>query len=149
MDKPQAAERSRPGNDLIAAVPKFCLTLEEFRRSNEGRVRTSQEMLAHFFAHDDKSSKDEIFRHLPKDVRGPVLSAWGIRGLKAALRDDDAKVESVVFDALLAGDIDHGAFESGLTAELVVRWAPLTSWWTFWRAGKLSKKAIGKALETA
>ena len=57
MDKPQGAERSRPGNDLVAAVPKFCLTLEEFRRSNEGRVRTSQEMLAHFFAHDDKSSK--------------------------------------------------------------------------------------------
>lgn len=149
MDKHQAAERSRPGNDLIAAVPKFCLTLEDFRRSNEGRVRTSQEMLAHFFAHDDKSSKDEIFRHLPKDVRGPILSAWGIRGLKAALRDDDAKVESVVFDALLAGDIDHAAFESSLTPELVIRWTPLTSWWMFWRGGKLSKKAIGKALETA
>lgn len=149
MDKPQAADRSRPGNDLAAAVPKFCLSLEEFRRTQEGRVRSSQELLAHFFAHDDKGSKDEIFRHLPKDVRGPILSAWGIRGLKAALRDDDAKVESVVFDALVAGDIDHAAFESGITSELIVKWAPLTSWWSFWRAGKLSKKAIGKALETA
>ncbi|HEX7664041.1 MAG TPA: hypothetical protein VF407_06020, partial [Polyangiaceae bacterium] len=68
---------------------------------------------------------------------------------KAALRDDDAKVESVVYDALQAGDVDHAAFEEGLTSELTVRWAPLTSWWSFWRSGKLSKKAIGKALETA
>ncbi len=149
MDKPQAVERSRPGNDLVAAVPKFCLTLEELRRTADGRVRTSQEFLAHFFWHDEKGSKDEIFRHLPKDVRGPILSGWGIRGLKAALRDDDAKVESVVFDALVAGDVDHAAFEGGLTSELTVRWVPLTSWWSFWRGGKLSKKAIGKALEAA
>jgi hypothetical protein len=149
VDKPQAVERSRPGNDLAAAVPKFCLALEEFRRTPDGRVRTSQEYLAHFFAHDDKTSKDEIFRHLPKEVRGPILSAWGIRGLKAALRDDDAKVESVVYDALIAGDIDHAAFEEGITADLSIRWVPLTSWWSFWRGGKLTKKAIGKALETA
>ncbi|MEO8797022.1 MAG: hypothetical protein ABI551_03985, partial [Polyangiaceae bacterium] len=115
VDKPQAVERSRPGNDLVAAVPKFCLTLEELRRTSDGRVRTSQEFLAHFFSHDEKGSKDEIFRHLPQDVRGPILSGWGIRGLKAALRDDDAKVESVVFDALVAGDVDHAAFEGGLT----------------------------------
>jgi hypothetical protein len=149
VDKPQAVERSRPGNDLAAAVPKFCLALEEFRRTPDGRVRTSQEFLAHFFAHDDKGSKDEMFRHLPKEIRGPILSTWGIRGLKAALRDDDAKVESVVYDALLAGDIDHAAFEEGITADLSIRWTPLTSWWSFWRAGKLTKKAIGKALETA
>jgi hypothetical protein len=149
VDKPQAVERSRPGNDLGAAVPKFCLALEEFRRTPDGRVRTSQEFLAHFFAHDDKSSKDEIFRHLPKEIRGPILSTWGIRGLKAALRDDDAKVESVVYDALVAGDIDHAAFEEGISADLSIRWVPLTSWWSFWRAGKLTKKAIGKALETA
>lgn len=149
MDKPQAAERSRPGNELSSAVPKFCLALEEFRRTPDGRVRTSQEFLAHFFAHDDKGSKDEIFRHLPKEIRGPILSTWGIRGLKAALRDDDAKVESVVYDALIAGDVDHAAFEEGLTAELAIRWVPLTSWWSFWRAGKLTKKAIGKGLETA
>jgi hypothetical protein len=149
VDKPQAVERSRPGNELSSAVPKFCLALEEFRRTPDGRVRTSQEFLAHFFAHDDKGSKDEMFRHLPKEIRGPILSTWGIRGLKAALRDDDAKVESVVFDALVAGDVDHAAFEEGLTAELSIRWVPLTSWWSFWRAGKLTKKAIGKALETA
>jgi hypothetical protein len=143
VDKPQGK------NDLNTAVPKFCLAVEEFRRSPEGRVRTSQEFLGHFFPHDDKGSTDQLFVHLPMDVRGPILSSWGIRGLKAALRDTDAKVESVVFDALVAGDIDHAAFEQGLTPETIVRWVPLTSWWTFWRGGKLSKKAIHKALETA
>ncbi len=142
MDKPQGK------NDLSAAVPKFCLAVEEFRRSPEGRVRTSQEFLGHFFPHDEKGSTDQMFVHLPMDVRGPILSSWGIRGLKAALRDSDTKVESVVFDALVAGDIDHAAFEQALAPETVVRWVPLTSWWTFWRGGKLSKKAIHKALET-
>jgi len=149
VEKPQAVERSRPGNELSSAVPKFCLALEEFRRTPDGRVRTSQEFQAHFFTYDDKGSKDEVFRHLPKEIRGPILSTWGIRGLKAALRDDDAKVESVVYDALVAGDVDHAAFEDGLTAELSIRWVPLTSWWSFWRGGKLTKKAIGKALESA
>ena len=37
-------EKRQP-NDLNAAVPKFCLALEEFRRTNDGRVRTSQELL--------------------------------------------------------------------------------------------------------
>jgi hypothetical protein len=143
VDKPQGK------NDLNTAVPKFCLAVEEYRRSPEGRVRTSQEFLGHFFPHDEKGSTDQLFLHLPMDVRGPILSSWGIRGLKAALRDSDAKVESVVYDALLAGDIDHAAFEQGLTPETVVRWVPLTSWWQFWRGGKLSKKAIHKALETA
>ena len=45
-------------NDLSAAVPKFCLALEEHRRTPEGRVRTSQEMLATFFPHDEKSCTD-------------------------------------------------------------------------------------------
>jgi hypothetical protein len=143
VDKPQGK------NDLSAAVPKFCLAVEEYRRSPEGRVRTSQEFLGHFFPHDEKGSTDQLFVHLPMDVRGPILSSWGIRGLKAALRDSDAKVESVVFDARVAGAIDHAAFEQGLTPETIVRWVPLTSWWTFWRGGKLSKKAIHKALETA
>lgn len=45
-------------NDLSAAVPKFCLALEEHRRTPEGRVRTSQEMIATFFAHDEKVCTD-------------------------------------------------------------------------------------------
>ncbi len=143
MEKPQTR------NDLTAAVPKFCLALEEYRRTVEGRVRTTQEFLTQFFPYDDKAPRDEIFRHMPNEVRGPILSGWGIRGLKAALRDNDGKVESVVYDALLAGDIEHLAFEQGLTCEVVIRWVPLPAWWAFWRAGKLSKKSILKALETA
>jgi hypothetical protein len=142
-------EKPQTRNDLTAAVPKFCLALEEYRRTVEGRVRTTQEFLTQFFPYDDKAPRDEIFRYIPNEVRGPILSSWGIRGLKAALRDNDGKVESVVYDALVAGDIEHLAFEQGLTSEIVVRWVPLPAWWAFWRAGKLSKKSILKALETA
>src|SRR5215469_13580075 len=85
-----------PRNDLSAAVPKFCLALEEHRRTPDGRVRTSQEMLSTFFPYDDKSCTDRVFKYLPNDVRGPIIAAWGIRGLKAALRDTDDKVQSVV-----------------------------------------------------
>src|SRR5580698_3632771 len=111
-----------PRNDLSAAVPKFCLALEEHRRTPDGRVRTSQELLATFFPHDEKACTDRILKHLPSEVRGPIIAAWGIRGVKAALRDNDEKVQSVLYDALLAGDVDHAAFEDGLTAETLVRW---------------------------
>jgi hypothetical protein len=136
-------------NDLSAAVPKFCLALEEYRRTPEGRVRTSQEMLAAFFPHDDKTSTDRILKYVPQDVRGPIIAAWGIRGIKAALRDTDEKVQTVVHDALIAGDIDHSAFEDGLAPETLIRWVPLAEWWAFWRGGKLTKQAIHKALTTA
>jgi len=136
-------------NDLSAAVPKFCLALEEYRRTPEGRVRTSQEMLAAFFPHDDKTSTDRILKYVPQDVRGPIIAAWGIRGIKAALRDTDEKVQTVVHDALIAGDIDHTAFEDGLAPETLIRWVPLADWWAFWRGGKLTKQAIHKALTTA
>ncbi len=136
-------------NDLSAAVPKFCLALEEHRRTPDGRVRTSQELITSFFPHDDKSCTDRIFKYLPNDARGPIIAAWGIRGIKAALRDSDEKVQSVVHDALVAGDVDHNAFEDGLTAETLVRWIPLGDLWSFWRGGKLTKQAIHKALSTA
>lgn len=136
-------------NDLSAAVPKFCLALEEHRRTPEGRVRTSQELLTAFFPHDDKSCTDRIFKYLPNDARGPIVAAWGIRGIKAALRDDDQKIQSVVHDAVVAGDVDHNAFEDGLSAETLVRWLPLGELWSFWRGGKLTKQAIHKALSTA
>jgi len=136
-------------NDLSAAVPKFCLALEEYRRTPEGRVRTSQEMLTAFFPHDEKTSTDRILKYVPQDVRGPIIAAWGIRGIKAALRDSDEKVQTVVHDALIAGDIDHAAFEDGLAPETLIRWVPLAEWWAFWRGGKLTKQAIHKALTTA
>jgi hypothetical protein len=136
-------------NDLSAAVPKFCLALEEHRRTPDGRVRTSQEMLSTFFPYDDKSCTDRVFKFLPNDVRGPIVAAWGIRGLKAALRDTDDKVQNVVHDAMVAGDVDHAAFEEALTAETLVRWLPLGEIWSFWRGGKVTKGAIHKALATA
>ena len=136
-------------NDLSAAVPKFCLALEEYRRTPEGRVRTSQDLLATFFPHDDKSSTDKVFKHLPNEVRGPIVAAWGIRGMKAAMRDNDERVQQVVYDALLAGDVDHQAFEEGLAPETLTRWVPLGELWAFWRGGKLSKQAIHKAMATA
>jgi hypothetical protein len=136
-------------NDLSAAVPKFCLALEEYRRTPEGRVRTSQDLLATFFPHDDKQSTDKVFKYLPNEVRGPIVAAWGIRGMKAAMRDNDDRIQQVVYDALVAGDIDHQAFEDGLGPETLVRWVPLADLWSFWRQGKLSKQAIHKAMATA
>jgi hypothetical protein len=106
-------------------------------------------MLSTFFPYDDKSCTDRVFKYLPNDVRGPIVAAWGIRGLKAALRDTDDKVQSVVHDALVAGDVDHAAFEEALTAETLVRWLPLGEIWSFWRGGKVTKGAIHKALATA
>lgn len=142
-----AVDKAR--NDLSAAVPKFCLALEEHRRTPDGRVRTSQELITSFFPHDEKSCSDRIFKYLPNDARGPIIAAWGIRGIKAALRDSDEKIQSVVHDALVAGDVDHNAFEDGLTPETLVRWVPLGDLWSFWRGGKLTKQAIHKALSTA
>jgi hypothetical protein len=136
-------------NDLSAAVPKFSLALEEHRRTPDGRVRTSQELLAAFFPHDEKASTDKLFRYLPNEVRGPIIAAWGIRGIKAALRDSDERIQQVVHDALVAGDVDHAAFEDGLAPETLVRWVPLADLWAFWRGGKLTKQAIHKALSTA
>jgi hypothetical protein len=136
-------------NDLSAAVPRFCLSLEEYRRTPEGRVRTSHELLATFFPHDETKCTDRLFRYLPRDVRGPIVAAWGIRGLKSALRDPDDKIQEVVHDALVAGDLDHAAFEEGLLPETLARWMPLADLWAFWRAGKLTKHAIHKALSVA
>jgi hypothetical protein len=136
-------------NDLSAAVPKFCLALEEHRRTTEGRVRTAQEMITAFFPHDEKTSTDRVFKYLPNELRGPIIAAWGVRGIKAALRDTDEKVQSVVYDALVAGDIDPAAFEDGLSPETLVKWMPLAELWSFWRGGKLIKQALHKALVTA
>ncbi len=136
-------------NDLESAVPKFCFGLEVHRRTPDGRTRTAQEFLTHFFPHDSRSATDRIFRYLPNHVRAPILTTWGVRGKKSALMDDDHKVQSVIHDALVAGDIDSGMFEEALAAETIMRWIDLTDWWTFWRGGKITKFTILKALESA
>jgi hypothetical protein len=86
---------------------------------------------------------------MPKEVRGPILSGWGIRGAKAALRDDDEKVASVVFDALAAGDLDADAFESALAPTKLLAWVPLASFWSFWRAGAINKPSLLRAFTSA
>src|SRR5215472_5021390 len=136
-------------NDMGSAVPKFCHGLETHRRTQGGRVRSAHEFLGHFFPHDDKEANDRVFRFLPREVRGPILTAWGVRGQKSALRDTDDKVRSVVHDALVAGDLDSAAFEDALGAEVIIPWIDLGDWWKFWRAGKLPKYSILKAFELA
>ena len=85
-----------PRNDSTAPLTRFCFAVEEHRRTPEGRVKTAQQFVAHFFTQSETAPQDRIFKHLPKDVRGPVISTWGIRGAKAALRDSDEKVAAVV-----------------------------------------------------
>ena len=133
-------------NDRKNAVTKFCLAMEEHRRTEAGRVRTAREMVDFFFPRSQGTAEDRIFRHIPPHVRGPIVSGWGVRGAKSAVRDDDEKVRDVVFDALTAGDIDEAMFEEGVSAQILIDWAPLSEWWTFWRTGKLTGVAIQKAL---
>ncbi len=141
----------RTRNDLSAALVRFCLAIDEHRRTPEGRVRTPQQFLAHFFsvADGDTAATDRVFVHMPKEVRGPILSGWGIRGAKAALRDDDPKVLSVVSDALLAGDLDADAFEAALEPSVLLAWVPLSSFWSFWRAGAINKASLLRAFTSA
>lgn len=140
---------AKPRNDRNQAVTKFCLAMEEHRRTDAGRVRSAKEFLAHFFPHDDKSATDQVFLHMPNDVRGPILARWGIRGAKAALKDDAEKVKLVVHDALVAGDVDDALFEAGITPDILVDWIVLAEWWAFWRNGRLTTTAVQKALATA
>ena len=139
----------QPRNDRNLGVTKFCLAMEEHRRTDAGRVRTAKELLTQFFPHDEKGAVDHLFRHIPKTVRGPVLSHWGIRGAKSAQRDDDDRVRLCVYDAIQAGDIDENVFEEGISSQIAIDWLPLAEWWSFWRSGKLTGAVIQKALATA
>ena len=62
----------KPRNDLATPLTKFCLAVEEHRRTTEGRVRTSMEFLQHFFPYNEAGSTDLVFRYLPREVRGRV-----------------------------------------------------------------------------
>jgi hypothetical protein len=135
-----------PKNDRDNAVTRFCLSLEEFRRTDEGRVRDAKALVQHFFPYDAEKVDDRLFPLIPKEVRGKVLAGWGIRGLKSALRDDDDRVRMTVHDALVAGDIDEATFEEGLTAEVLVDWVSLSDWWSFWRGKTLPLPAVRRAL---
>lgn len=137
------------GNDLEHPITKFCLALEQQRRSGADRNRSPTEFREHFFPYDEASGTDRILCHMPKEVRGPILTGWGLRGRNMAVRDDDAKVQSIVHEAFLAQDIDDATFERGLPPELVVRWTDLAEWWSFWRDGPLTHDALRTALDAA
>lgn len=136
-------------NDRKNGVTKFCLAMEEHRRTEAGRVRTAREMVDFFFPRQAGEVTDKIFLHIPPEVRGPIVSDWGVRGAKSAVRDTDDKIRQVVGDALAAGDIDEAIFEEGVNAQILIDWAPLADWWQFWRTGKLTGVAIQKALAVA
>jgi len=138
-----------PLRPSASAVSALCLALETFRRTDDGRIRSAKDFLVAFFPHDATTCEDRIFRHIPREVRARVLTAWGLRGTKTALRDTDDKVRGVVHDAIGAGDLDADEFEEGLDAQMVIRHLPLTDWWRFWRAGTMTKAVLGKALTTA
>jgi hypothetical protein len=140
---------AKPRTDRQSAVTKFCLALEELRRTEAGRVKDAKQLVAHFFPHDATKATDNLFVHLPREVRAPIVAGWGIRGAKAALRDDDERIRMVVHDAYLAGDIDDAAFEEGVTAAILVDWVPLDEWWAFWRSGKVAGVPVQKALAAA
>lgn len=139
----------KPRNDRQNAVTKFCLALEELRRTEGARVKNAKEMVESFFPHDATKARDQLFVYMPPEVRAPIVAGWGIRGAKAALRDDDDRIRMVVHDAILAGDIDEAAFEEGVTAAVLVDWVPLDEWWTFWRSGKVAGAPVQKALAIA
>ena len=140
---------AKPRNDRQNPVTKFCLAMEEFRRTDAGRVKNAKELVDYFFPHDASKAVDRLFVHLPREVRAPVVAGWGIRGAKAALRDDDDRIRMVVHDAMLAGDIDAAVFEEGASAAILADWVPLGDWWAFWRSGKVSGVPVQKALRLA
>lgn len=136
------------GNNLDHPVAKLCLVLEEDRRTPSGRIRSSKQFREHYFPYDERSADDRIFSIMPTEVRGPIVAAWGIRGPRAAIKDTNDRVRSVVHDAFLALDIDDFLFEEGLLPAVLMRWGDLNDWWTFWRRGPITRHAMRKALET-
>jgi hypothetical protein len=141
----------KPRNDRALALSAFCLEIERYRRTPEGRVRNAEAFLHFYFPRqgDGTAATDRLFVHLPREVRGPILAGWRIRGLKAALRDDDDRVKLVVLDALEAGDLDATMFEEGVVPETLIDYAPLDEWWSLWRGAALPNAAVQKALATA
>ncbi|MBX3211403.1 MAG: hypothetical protein KF850_05170 [Labilithrix sp.] len=135
-----------PKNGRSRPVTKLCLALETFRRTDAGRARDAKAFLRHYFPEKGGDATDRLFLHMPKEVRAGLLSGWGIRGKKSALRDDDERVRATVADALAAGDIDATIIERGVTPEILVDWAPLEDWWAFWRGAALPAASVQRAL---
>jgi hypothetical protein len=141
----------KPRNDRALALSAFCLEIEKYRRTPEGRVRNEDAFLAFYFSRKANGGPvdDRLFQYLPQEVRGPIIANWGIRGLKSALRDDDDRVKAVVLDALEAGDIDAPTFEVGIVPDTLIDYVPLDEWWQLWRGTAVPNVAVQKALATA
>ncbi len=139
----------RPRNDRALALSAFCLEIETHRRTSEGRVRDEKAFLEFYFSRKNGEADDRLFQHLPPEIRGPIVAGWGIRGQKAALRDDDQRIKSVVKDALDADDLDAARIETGIAPDVLVDWVPLDEWWMFWRGRSLPNAAVQKALAVA
>jgi len=145
----------KPRNDRALALSAFCLEIEKHRRTappaEGGRVRSAENFLHFYFPRqaDGTAATDRLFVHLPREVRGPILAGWRIRGLKAALRDDDDRVKTVVLDALEAGDLESAGFEEGVVPDTLIDYVPLDEWWQFWRGTSLPNATVQKALATA
>ncbi len=146
-----AAEKPPEGNPADDPVSKFALALEIHRREKATGKWEPKDFRSHFFPYAKDGATDEILRRMPKEVRGPILTAWGIRGQNRAKTDSDEKVLEVTFDALTATppDLDDKAFEEGVDAEKTIRWADLRHWWKFWRAGNLRKEDLTVFFRTA
>ncbi len=141
----------KPRNDRALALSAFCLEIEKHRRTPDGRVRNADGFLQFYFPRQNGggAATDRLFLHLPREVRAPILAEWRIRGLKAALRDDDERVKTVILDALEAGDLDATMFETGVVPETLIDYGPLDEWWGFWRGSAVPNAAVQKALATA
>ena len=140
----------KPRNDRDLALTKFCRAMEEHRRTEAGRVRTAKEFVAHFFPYDEKKATDQLFLHMPNDVRGPVLAKWGIRGSEG--RAQGRRREGEVRRPRRARGRGHRRrhLRGGRRrARSSSTGSSLADWWTFWRHGKLTGVAIQKALATA
>src|SRR6266540_1655155 len=136
-------------NDLSVPLSKFCLWLESDRRTEAGRILSATECREHFFWYDAAYASDRIMRRLPREVRASILTAWGIRGKRTALRDDDERVCAALHDAFLAGDVDDQLFEDGISAETLIEWVDLADWWSFWRSGRHTTHSLTLAFEAA
>src|SRR6266536_339210 len=136
-------------NDLRAPLSKFCLWLESDRRTEAGRILSATECREHFFWYDAVCASDRIMTRLPREVRASILTGWGIRGKRTALRDDDQRVCAALHDAFLADDVDDQLFEEGISAETLIEWSDLADWWSFWRSGRHTTHSLTLAFEAA
>ena len=141
---------AKPRNDRNHAVTKFCLAMEEHRRTEAGRVRTAKEFVAHFFPYDEQKANDQLFLHMPqrrpraraREVGHPRRQggAQGRRRAGEARRPRRARR-----GRHRRGDLRRGRRRPTSSST----GSPLAEWWSFWRRARSPASPIQKALATA